>query len=158
MRKSISTGRITALLVVTCMLFGSISATGQVQATSNVYTQTAPQSDRQNVSACVNLAEFLKKEFAVNSKPGKDENTQIVGVQENNAIPEALKLCGKLKAKRISADNDDLVYELPDGLGRMTVHEVYKDNLHLELYFDTQCNGLPFTKVRYVSLSFYNRQ
>jgi hypothetical protein len=106
---------------------------------------------------CLSLAAFLQEEFAKNTQPLKDNPAvRLFGLQEKDAVMKALSLCIKLKANKIENEGDDLIYELPDGLGRIIIQEVYKDDIFLKVKLVTGCDKLPFTEIRYVSLSFYN--
>jgi hypothetical protein len=109
-----------------------------------------------NLPECENLDGFLKKEYLKTSKAGDTCNVRITGLQEKDALPKALEVCAKLKARRISSNNAELVYQLPGGLGHIIIQEVYEGDLFIRLTFDTGCNSLPFTELRLVSLKYYN--
>jgi hypothetical protein len=63
-----------------------------------------------------------------------------------------------LKAKKLDSKGDDLIYQLPDGLGTIVIHEVYSEGIFLKMSFVTDCNELPFSEIRYVSLKRYNEE
>jgi hypothetical protein len=144
------------IAVVLCLLPGSMFVNVQAQAADKEQTTSAVSSGEN--SQCRNLADFLRKEYVNKSKPDKDRNIRMIGVKEENAFSQALKVCEKLKAQRTGSENDDLIYELPGGLGRIVLHEVYQNDIFVRLTFVTGCTRLPFTELWYVSLEYYNKQ
>ncbi len=154
MKKSILTSGILsmsgilALAIILALLFTNLSANNIPKAA------TMAQSMSIEKSSCENLSEFLKDEYL---KDGKAKgNIRIIGVQEKDALAKAINVCAKLNAKQITSNSDDLVYQLPDGLGHIILQEVYEGNLFIRMTFDSACRNLPFIELHFVSLKYYN--
>ncbi len=132
---------LTSLMLALTWMFGLLF--------TNLYAHNMPPE----AAPCENLSEFFKKEY----RTGKTEdNSRIIGLKKEDALSKAVGICIRLKGKQIPSDGDDLVYELPDGLGRIIIQEVFKDGIYTRLTLDTGCNNLPFTELRLVSLHYYN--
>lgn len=139
MKKIITTWKAAAVLTAIICLF-SISVYGQTGSTDE----------------CLNLEEFLRKEFATTTKPVKENpGERIYGIQQKDAMTRALNVCAKLKARQVPADGEDIIYELPGQLGKVTIHELTGSDRFLRLTFDTKCK-VTFNDIHFVSLKYYN--
>ncbi|MDR2814512.1 MAG: hypothetical protein LBB79_07675 [Prevotellaceae bacterium] len=151
MKRVILAGGIATLTAMFCIFF----AASVTNAAGN-HQDTGAYAAAAKATPCDNLGDFLKKEYLKASKPGTDSSVRIVGLQEKDALPKALEVCAKLKAKRILSGNDDLAYELPDGVGTITIREVFDGNRYVQVALQTSCKGLPFSELWFVSLKYYN--
>ncbi len=150
MKKNILTGCMLALIII----FGSLFAKPLVQNLPEI--KSTAQSISKEKTPCENLDEFLKKEYRNTGKT--EDNVRIIGLQEKDALPKALEVCAKLKAKQVSSSSDKLIFQLPGELGYIIVCQVYEDSLYIRLILDTGCGSLPFTELRFISLKDYNRK
>lgn len=152
--KGAKTALLTAIFSMFCFLLWS--SLDDTKSNSSERERNEIQTDAGKNTPCRNLSEFLKKEFQSVTKPLKDKpSKRLYGVQQKDAMTQALKVCAKLKAKQVNSDNDDMVYDLPDGFGKIIIRESSGEHIFLNLIFVTEC-VLPFTEIEFVSLKYYN--
>ena len=156
MKKSIFSGGFFVLAILFCL--SATDFTVQARLPINQSHDSALNVSVTDEGQCVHLGKFLQEEFAKNSKPLKGSpEIRIVGVQEKDAIVKALNLCIKLKASEIKSNGNDLIYDLPDGLGSIIIQEIKNDDVFRKVKLITGCEKLPFVEIWYVSLKFYNK-
>jgi hypothetical protein len=143
-----------AVACALCLTFGGVSSPVQAQDRLSV-----TKADKEETRACKNLADFLSEEFSKNTKALENApSARLYGIQEKDAAAKALSVCARLKAKKLDAGGDSLIYQLPDGLGTIVIDEVYDDGVFLRMSFVTDCDRLPFSEIRYVSLKRYHKE
>jgi 3-methyladenine DNA glycosylase Tag len=143
----------------TFVLFAIAASVCLLPANADIQAQTENQAESAAVKKeCRNLAEFLKAEFQDNTKTAAGNSAvRLYGLQEKDATAKTLSLCAKLKAKKIESNGEYTVYELPDGLGTITVQEVFADGIFRKITFATVCDNLPFRELWLVTLQRYNQ-
>jgi hypothetical protein len=145
----------SGFLAVTCAF--CLALTGVSLPAQTLNWLSATNANNVETKKCENLANFLSAEFSKNTKELEGvPSARLYGVQEKDATAKALNVCARLKAKKLDSKGDDLIYQLPDGLGTIVIHEVYNEGIFLKMSFVTDCNKLPFSEIWYVSLKRYN--
>jgi hypothetical protein len=155
MKRSVFSDGSAILAIMFCLL--SCSFTVQAQSQTGQSNGSIQSVNVAEDGQCLDLGAFLQEEFSKNSKPLKSNPAvRLLGLQEKDAVKKALNLCIKLKATEMESAGDDLIYELPNGLGSIVIREVYRDDIFLKLKLETACDKLPFVEIWYVGLKRYN--
>ncbi|MDR2383675.1 MAG: hypothetical protein LBD76_07335 [Prevotellaceae bacterium] len=153
MKKVLSKSGLITLLFSLCLMLYNTAAEAQ-----NVHTATSDKDSAETLN-CRNLAKFLDEEFLQSTASMKNNvSARLYGLQEKDAMAKALAVCAKLKAKKLQTESEDLLFQLPEGLGTIVIHEVYDDGVFLKMSFVTDCNRLSYDEIWYVSLKRYNKQ
>jgi hypothetical protein len=143
-----------AVACALCLASSGISLSAQTQD-----RLSEKNADKEETNACKNLANFLSEEFSKNTKASESApSARLYGIQEKDAAAKALNVCARLKAKKVNTGDDGMTFQLPDGLGTIVIHEVYDDGIFLKMSFVTDCDRLPFSEIRYVSLQRYHKE
>lgn len=157
--KRIITTRMNMAIISALFCLLTASACGQTTSPDKPVGEDIRNeiSDSKSTSdACTKLGEFLVKELSPVTKQVKDSpRERLYGLQQKDAMAKALGICIKLKAEETTSASEDIIYNLPDNLGKIVIHTYSENNMYLRMTFETKC-ALPFNTIHFVSNSYAN--